>query len=181
MYTQLANEFLRPFVLTGCPNAASRTDGPILVWLYRALQEARLRRQKRPGPGTATERLASLEYGEGFMWLKATCAYALTVGTVDWFESESQGGGDAPSISQDLEQLRDWSSRTVAAWLATGKSMTQSIARQVWEKITWFESNQGLKVLREIAMQAQCDGVYLGNSQVQELVDPGKARDLIYI
>ncbi|KAH8898730.1 hypothetical protein GQ53DRAFT_741978 [Thozetella sp. PMI_491] len=182
MYTQLANEFLRPFVLTGSPNAASRTDGPILTWLYRALQECRLRRQKRPGLGTKTERLAGLEYREGFVWLKATCAYALTVGTVDWFETDgSEGEGEAPKISESLKRLREWSSRTVAAWLATGKPMTQSIARQVWEKITWFESDEGLRVLREITMQAQCDGVYLGEPEVQELVDPGKARDLIYI
>ncbi|KAH8897386.1 hypothetical protein GQ53DRAFT_838014 [Thozetella sp. PMI_491] len=163
MYTQLANEFLRPYVLTGDPNAARRTDGPILVWLCRALQEVRLANSMGPSPLGKRARLAGLEYMEGLLWLKAISAYALTVGTLDWVEAEkSQGGG--PHLSEGLTSLKAWSRKLIQTWIVSGKAMTSGVATQLWGKILWLQSDEGLEIAREIAMQAQGSTMYQGRS-----------------
>ncbi|KAH8881807.1 hypothetical protein GQ53DRAFT_466645 [Thozetella sp. PMI_491] len=185
MYIQMGNEFLQAPILAGNPYAATRTDGQILGWLYKAVRELRQNEPCGRDPW-AWVRSTGLSPREARLWMRAVSAYALTVGTMDWFGMEQEGDEPSgPAASEELRQLRIWWADLVDAWAAGGRPMTYDIAEQMWQKMKWLESDEGLGVLHEITLQAQWDGLSLeANDQVEHEVgqdNSGLAPEFMYV
>ncbi|KAH8895429.1 hypothetical protein GQ53DRAFT_820261 [Thozetella sp. PMI_491] len=149
LYGQMLNEFLRVPVYTGSPHTASRTDGPILFWLYNVLRQTEYAGPSRQDTSDRLE-FSTLDRKEEQIWLKTVSAYTLTVGCLDW-------GDPSPgsSVTPELHQLREWWDSLMQTWVASNKPMTHKIAQDIWKKIKWLETDEGLRVIHEIAVEAQ--------------------------
>ncbi|KAH8900618.1 hypothetical protein GQ53DRAFT_801168 [Thozetella sp. PMI_491] len=169
MHTQIVNEFLRTPVLTGSSYAAVRTDGPILAWLEKTLREKRC--FKIWGETFSDEENRKVCDNEEKAWIQAVSAYALTVGTMDWF---GNGKTNERRLSKKLKQLRMWWAGLIENWIGTKRPMTDDISKTMLEKIKWLESDEGLEVLHEIVVEAKHDAEYregLGYHVAGELSD----------
>ncbi|KAH8892530.1 hypothetical protein GQ53DRAFT_746064 [Thozetella sp. PMI_491] len=173
MYTQLSNEYLRAPLLTGSPHAASRKDGPILSWLDKSLQQFRSDKPSKQSTA-ASGKSSKLDEKEKRMWTKAVSAYAMTVGSMDWFGMDQDGAASLTIASVELNRFRTWCGDMVEEWLATRKLMTRDIALQIWKKMEWFQSDEGLRVVREIALMARRDGVH---QRMRVVPDEEKERE----
>lgn len=149
MYTQMANEYLRSPLITGDSDAARRTDGGLLTWWHQTLQKTK---SDPLGPLTTSSRVyySDLEHGEVQTWKTALSAYALTVASVDWPDRTRDKKRYVQNVSQELASLRSWSDEIVHQWIRCGEPMTQTIAQQILNKISWLESDENLRLRAEI-------------------------------
>ncbi|KAH8892846.1 hypothetical protein GQ53DRAFT_805766 [Thozetella sp. PMI_491] len=148
MYSQLANEFLRTALLAGNPYAIHRTDGPVLAWLYEVLRGAKPSKFS----GQKLPHHTKLDRQEEQLWRKTMSVYALTVGNLDWAGVNQTNWSRSSAAFPELSRLRRWWSDVMNNWAASGAPMTVDIARKVWQKVEWLETDEGAGLAYEIAL-----------------------------